>query len=230
MGADDDLRRELLQTALRDPAALERALQLAEHAYGWLGDPGSEAGAGLVETLALPAPARSGAVPDPAPPQRQRRPRRAKQAAPAEGGEAARAGSTWTEAEEDTLRQLYPGGAPQEDILAALPGRSWGTIGVRASKLGLHRPRGGAVAEELPIVATARKAAGWLADQGIAEIEADEYGIFWRHDGREDAEQLTPRQVIRLADSERGSRKLPAFGDGADLVGGPHQSSLGGVI
>ncbi|MEQ9046513.1 MAG: hypothetical protein RLO22_18835 [Sneathiellaceae bacterium] len=145
MGADDDLRRELLQTALRDPAALERALQLAEHAYGWLGDPGSEAGAGLVETLALPAPARSGAVPDPAPPQRQRRPRRAKQAAPAEGGEAARAGSTWTEAEEDTLRQLYPGGAPQEDILAALPGRSWGTIGVRASKLGLHRPRGGAV-------------------------------------------------------------------------------------
>jgi len=36
--------------------------------------------------------------------------------------------------------------------------------------------------------------------------------------------------VIRLADSHRGSLKMSAFGDGADLVGGPHQSSLGDVI
>ena len=233
MDADtDDLRRQILEAALHDPQGLERALELAERAYGWL------APAQVPRALPAPAPTpvgpaaeRSGTTPDlprqlaaaeipPAPPHDDR------------------AGGAWSEDEDELLRQLYPTRAPMAEITGALPGRSAAAIRYRATKVfGLARPRGDApAAEELPIVATARKAAEWLAEQGIAEIEEGEHGIFWHHDPRAtgdadgDAAQLTPRQVVRLADSERGRRGLQMFGDGADLVGGPHQSSLGGII
>lgn len=227
MEPGDTLRRRLLETALADPTALERALQLAERAYGWLGDEGAE------EPLALPAPAPApaerevGTIRTSAPERETDSEQRSSVAPEPTAGRA-----EWSEAEDDLLIQLYPAGAPADEIVAALPGRTIGACRTRAiTKLGLKRPKpGDPPREELPVVATARRAAEWLLAEGVAEISWDEYGVFWRHHSDADeAEQLTPRQAIALADSERAQRRLPPFGDGADLAGGPHQSSLGGV-
>ena len=55
MDADtDDLRRQILEAALHDPQGLERALELAERAYGWLAP--AQVPRALPAPEALPAP------------------------------------------------------------------------------------------------------------------------------------------------------------------------------
>lgn len=44
----------------------------------------------------------------------------------------------WTDKEHDLLRELYPR-APKEDVLAALPGRTWSGIKVKATHLKVKR-------------------------------------------------------------------------------------------
>jgi DNA invertase Pin-like site-specific DNA recombinase len=56
----------------------------------------------------------------------------------------------WTEAEDKLLRMLFPG-SPQEVVLAALPGRSWKSIVLKAARLNLkRRKRTSTVAREKP--------------------------------------------------------------------------------
>lgn len=259
----EGLRQRLLEAAMREPEALERALDLAARAEAWL----AREAAAAREVPALPAPApaaklgsatssepaestkpeqETGIIPVPGPARR----------APAAG----RRPDGWAPAEDARLRELYPSGASMAEMLDELPGRSAFAIRHRAVKvLGLVRPRwprgrpradgaprtaapGTAAplasaptrpSETLPVLDTARAAAAWLTEQGIADAWVDDDGICWRmipDDPDEAAERLTPRQVIALADSARGQRGLALLGDGADLVGGPHQSSLRGDL
>lgn len=47
-------------------------------------------------------------------------------------------GALWSESERETLRRLYPS-ASQADVLAALPGRTWESVGRRAARMGVKR-------------------------------------------------------------------------------------------